>query len=106
MWREVGALLEVRQRKDSGRLQLAGALWGEHPQSLCVSCRLNGRFPILAGSENQLLWADIERAKRRVVSALIALGLPVFSKVTEDPAWTGIRYSAFAGGWTTRPNGT
>ena len=57
----------------------------EHPQSLCVSCRLNRTIPNLASSENQLLWANIERAKRRVISALIALGLPVSSKVGEDP---------------------
>lgn len=57
----------------------------EHPQSLCASCRLNRTIPDLSHAENQILWAAIETAKRRVVSALIALGLPVFSKVTEEP---------------------
>jgi hypothetical protein len=56
-----------------------------HPQSLCVSCRLNRTIPDLSIAENQALWASIEKAKRRVISALIALGLPVISKVTEDP---------------------
>jgi hypothetical protein len=55
-----------------------------NPQSLCVSCRLNRTIPDLSNPENQILWAAIERAKRRVISALIALGLPVVSKVTED----------------------
>ena len=32
-----------------------------------------------------MLWSRIERAKRRLVSQLLALGLPVRSKVSEDP---------------------
>ena len=55
------------------------------PSSLCVSCRLNRIIPDLTLAENQVLWAGIEKAKRRVISALIALGLPVKSKVSEDP---------------------
>ena len=57
----------------------------DHAPSLCVSCRLNRTIPDLTSSENQALWASIEKAKRRVVSALLALGLPVISKVSEDP---------------------
>ena len=53
-------------------------------ESFCVSCRLNRTIPDLSVVENQELWASIERAKRRVISALIALGLPVASKVSED----------------------
>jgi hypothetical protein len=41
--------------------------------------------PDLSIPENAGLWRRIENAKRRVVSALIALGLPVASRVTEDP---------------------
>lgn len=54
-------------------------------QSFCVSCRLNRTIPDLTIPESEPLWAAIEVAKRRVISALIALGLPVLSKVTEDP---------------------
>jgi hypothetical protein len=57
----------------------------QNPQSYCVSCRLNRIIPDLSVQENQVLWANIERAKRRVISALIALGLPVKSKISEDP---------------------
>ena len=57
----------------------------QNPPSLCVSCRLNRTIPNLGIAENRALWASIEQAKRRVISALIALGLPVVSKVTEDP---------------------
>jgi len=55
------------------------------PQSLCASCRLNRTIPDTSVPENQALWFAIEKAKRRVISALIALGLPVRSKVSEDP---------------------
>jgi len=55
-----------------------------YPPSLCVSCRLNRTIPDLSIPQNRVLWGSIENAKRRVISALIALGLPVVSKVTED----------------------
>ncbi len=51
----------------------------------CLSCRLNRIVPDPGVPGNALLWGRIEDAKRRVVSALVALGLPVASKVTEDP---------------------
>jgi len=54
-------------------------------QSLCVSCRLNRTIPDLSVPENGMLWGRIEAAKRRVVSLLVALGLPVASRVGEDP---------------------
>jgi hypothetical protein len=57
----------------------------ENPQSLCKCCRLNRTIPDLSIPENRGLWASIEMAKRRVVSALMALGLPVESRVSEDP---------------------
>ncbi len=53
-------------------------------QPFCMSCRLNRTIPNLSSSENQVLWGKIEVAKRRVISSLIALGLPVASR-TEDP---------------------
>lgn len=56
-----------------------------HTQFLCANCSLNRTIPDMSVAENQVLWASVEKAKRRVVSALIALGLPVRSKVSEDP---------------------
>lgn len=56
---------------------------------LCRACRLNRIIPDLndpAHPENGVLWGRIEQAKRRLVSALLALGLPVVSRVTEDTA--------------------
>ena len=54
-------------------------------QSLCISCRLNRTIPDLSLPENAAYWGRIEAAKRRVISALIALKLPVASRIGEDP---------------------
>lgn len=54
---------------------------------LCRACRLNRMIPALedpAHPDNPLLWGRMEMAKRRMVSALLALGLPVASKLSED----------------------
>jgi hypothetical protein len=51
---------------------------------LCRACRLNRTIPDLTDPQNGIWWGRIEVAKRRLVSTLIALGLPVASKV-EDP---------------------
>jgi hypothetical protein len=55
-----------------------------HP-NLCKACRLNRTIPDLSRTENRPLWLGMERAKRRLVSQLVKLGLPVASKVSEDP---------------------
>jgi hypothetical protein len=52
-----------------------------HDRGLCISCSLNRMIPDQSVPENQLLWARIESAKRRLVSQLLALGLPVRSKL-------------------------
>ena len=57
----------------------------EDPSPACLSCRLNRTLPDLEDADNRrYLWA-IEKAKRRLVSQLLAIGLPVRSKVSEDP---------------------
>ncbi|HET9645291.1 MAG TPA: putative zinc-binding metallopeptidase, partial [Burkholderiaceae bacterium] len=52
---------------------------------LCRACRLNRTIPDLSVPENVELWRRVEGAKRRLVSQLIALALPVKSLVSEDP---------------------
>jgi hypothetical protein len=52
-----------------------------HDRGLCISCSLNRMIPDQSNQENQQLWARIESAKRRLVSQLLALGLPVRSKL-------------------------
>jgi len=53
--------------------------------TLCVACRLNHTIPHLGDADNARYWTAIEAAKRRHVAQLLALGLPVKSKVDEDP---------------------
>ncbi|WP_174548671.1 putative zinc-binding metallopeptidase, partial [Azohydromonas lata] len=53
---------------------------------LCQACALNQCVPDLSRAGELVLWTRMERAKRRLVSQLIGLGLPVVSKVRDDPA--------------------
>ena len=56
-------------------------------QGLCRACRLNRTIPDLADPkhpDNGELWGRVEQAKRRLVSALLVMGLPVASRETED----------------------
>jgi hypothetical protein len=67
---------------------VAGCNWllpAEDPTDYCVSCRLNRTIPDLSDPDNQRYWHAIELAKRRLVSQLLGLGLPVKSKLGEDP---------------------
>lgn len=60
----------------------------EPPRLLCRACRLNRTIPDLSQPDNAALWRQVEIARRRLVSQLVALGLPVASAVpvqAEDP---------------------
>jgi hypothetical protein len=59
-------------------------LAADDPKPLCVACRLNRTIPNLGDKDNVRYWGLIEAAKRRLVSQLLALGLPVKSKLDED----------------------
>ena len=66
----------------------AGCNWllsADEPATLCIACRLNRTIPDLSDPENRVLWRRIEVAKRRLVAQLLRLGLPVKSRVSEDP---------------------
>jgi hypothetical protein len=66
----------------------AGCNWllrADETQTLCIACRLNRTIPDLSDRDNRRYWAAIEAAKRRLVSQLLALGLPVRSRLGEDP---------------------
>jgi hypothetical protein len=52
-----------------------------HDRGLCISCSLNRMIPDQSQPDNQVLWGRIENAKRRLVSQLLALRLPVRSKL-------------------------
>jgi len=53
-------------------------------EPLCPACRLNNVIPDLSNADNRLLWAEVEKAKRRLIYTLNRLRLPLISK-TEDP---------------------
>ncbi|PXW92768.1 hypothetical protein C7444_12319 [Sphaerotilus hippei] len=52
----------------------------------CAACRLNRTIPDLALPANAQAWARIEAAKRRLVSQLLGLGLPVASRLPDAGA--------------------
>lgn len=65
----------------------SGCNWLADPDSddpFCVACQLNRTVPDFDGGENERLWHLTEVAKRRLVSQLIAMGLPVASR-EHDP---------------------
>jgi hypothetical protein len=86
-----GAEPGAHYRRCSNFASAAACNWLIEPEDrhgvpdLCKACRLNRTIPDLSQSRNLPLWLGMERAKRRLVSQLIALGLPVASKVSEDP---------------------
>jgi hypothetical protein len=53
-------------------------------QPYCRSCRLDRTVPDPTDRDNPELWLKVEDAKRSLVSQLIALKLPVESKVSEN----------------------
>jgi hypothetical protein len=65
----------------------AGCNWlvrADDEETLCRSCRLNRTIPNLDDPNNREWWRRIENAKRRLVSQLLSLKLPVVSKESED----------------------
>ncbi len=52
--------------------------------ALCAACRLNNVIPDLSDPKKLALWAEVEKAKRRLIYTLWQLGLPLISKA-EDP---------------------
>jgi hypothetical protein len=85
VWRAEGRreLLKLCGNRDA-----AACNWmilASNPQAFCIACRLNRTIPYLGDPENLRCWRAIEVAKRQLVSQLLAMGLPVRSKVDEDP---------------------
>ncbi len=79
--------LPLKVYKRCANLEAASCNWlieADDQNRLCQCCRLNRTIPDLSIKQNSDDWNKIEIAKRRLVSALIALGLPVRSRVSED----------------------
>lgn len=83
-----GAKDETRYRRCGNFDSPASCNWmvpADDPEPLCRACRLNRTIPDLSVLENGELWGRIEQAKRQLVSQLLRLGLPVQSRIGEDP---------------------
>lgn len=90
-WRQAGTKTKnVLYRRCSNFNTAAQCNWlltraDSKAHALCKCCRLNRTVPDQSIPENGLRWHKVELAKRRLVSSLIALGLPVQSRIDEDP---------------------
>lgn len=87
-WHIEGDIDGVAYHRCANYQSAAGCNWlrpagiaSHHDRGLCIACSLNRMIPNQDSEENQQLWARIEVAKRRLVSQLLALGLPVRSKL-------------------------
>ena len=72
----------------ANREQAPGCNWlraADDANPLCIACRLNRTIPNQDDAQNVRYWALIEQAKRRMVAELLALQLPVKSRLDEDP---------------------
>ncbi len=93
LWRRAGAVDDAPRYLRCSNLESAAACnWLVSPDdpyvgqpALCRCCRLTRTLPDLSQPDNVRWWQRIETAKRRLVSSLLALGLPVRSKMSEDP---------------------
>jgi len=93
LWREAGTDGETPVYLRCANLDTAAACnWlvpasaaGEESPPLCRCCSLTRTLPDLNSENGALWWNRIELAKRRLVSSLIGLKLPVRSKLDDDP---------------------
>lgn len=75
--------VERYYRRCSNFHSAAGCNWlvpVDDASPLCMACRLNRALPDLEDPDNRRYWRAIEAAKRRLVSQLLALELPVECK--------------------------
>lgn len=86
-WRPSGDDIEQDYRRCANLQTPAECNWlvpASEDHSLCLACRLNRELPDLEDADNQRYWRLVERRKRRLISQLIGLDLPIVSR-QEDP---------------------
>lgn len=81
---EAGGTLQRLCRNDTEHAVCNWAVPASDPHDYCRACRLNHVIPP-QGEDNKKAWQKLEIAKRRLVYALLELGLPVETK-EENPA--------------------
>jgi hypothetical protein len=94
LWKlaDTGEAAAKLYRRCANLTSVSGCNWlvstdetGTNQQTLCQSCRLDRTIPDLSIPADAEAYRSISNAKRRVVSFLIALRLPVASRISEDP---------------------
>lgn len=70
------------------------AIPAEAPETLCRSCELTHTIPDLDAPGNRDAWAKLEAAKRRLVHALLTLGLPLQGKSVDPQRGLQFRFMA------------
>jgi hypothetical protein len=99
LWRIEGDSSGASYLRCSNFSRAAGCNWLRpaalpvHGECLCLACSLNRTIPDQSQADNLIYWAKIEAAKRRLVSQLLALKLPVQSK--DASPWQDARGLAF-----------
>ena len=88
LWSISGSTSGKLYRRCANLVSAAACNWlvdAGDPLKFCQCCRLDRTIPDLTIADNAESWNKIEIAKRRLISSLIALGLPVKSRISEDP---------------------
>jgi hypothetical protein len=87
LWRKAGSPRSAALARCANLDSPAACNWlvDRAGSALCRSCRLTRVLPDLSQPDNAIYWGRIALAQRRLVSALIALQLPVKAKEGEDP---------------------
>lgn len=89
-----------RYRPCSNRSKAPDCNWmvpvteAEGGEVFCAACRLNEIVPDLSVPGNSLRWKKLETAKRRLVSLLLDLGLPVVAKGRDPQNGLAFRFMA------------
>ncbi len=92
-WRPVGNDGGLIYRRCANFDSAAGCNWlvaVDDPAELCLACRLNRNIPDLGDEDNRQYWRDIEAEKRRLISQLLALELPIVLR--EDDPESGLAF--------------
>lgn len=79
-------------------------LAADSPDFLCRACALTQTIPNLAAPLNHVAWTKLETAKRRVVYAILSLGLPISNK--KEGAGIGLEFQFLADSVTVNGDGS
>jgi hypothetical protein len=87
-WRLAGAEARGDYRRCANFDTPAGCNWlipANDTEAFCLACRLSRTIPDMDDPDNRRWWRAIEAQKRRLVSQLLGMGLPVDPHTAENP---------------------